>query len=86
MPSNISAIFMRNPWDAGEFLSLLWCDPWEVTEWPLPDDLDLNGLHQVRMIVYAVLQVLDLTLDESTPLIGRLVEIDRRIARMHPEK
>ena len=71
--------------DTDEYLALLWCDPWDVMEWPLPDNLGLNGLREVRMIVYAVLH-LDLTLDESTSLIGRLVEIDRRIARMHPEK
>ena len=32
------------------------------------------------MIVYAILYLLDLTLDESIPLIGRLVEINRRLA------
>ena len=34
--------------DAGEYLSLLWSDPREVTERPLPDGLDINQLHQVR--------------------------------------
>jgi hypothetical protein len=65
---------------AGKYLWLLWRDPWEVLELPLPDGLDRDQLQQVRMIVYAILHLLDLTLDEAIPLIGRLVQIDRRLA------
>jgi hypothetical protein len=49
-------------------------------ERPLPEGLSRAELEQVRMIVYGILHLLDLTLDESLPLIGRLVKIDRRLA------
>ncbi len=51
-------------------------------DFPLPDGLELDALQSVRPVVHALLQALDLTLDEATGLIGRLVEIDRRIARL----
>jgi uncharacterized protein (UPF0332 family) len=38
------------------------------------------ALQELRPVVYAHLHALDFTLDEATPLIGRLAEIDRRIA------
>jgi predicted nucleotidyltransferase len=38
------------------------------------------ALHELRPVVYAHLHALDFTLDEATPLIGRLAEIDHRIA------
>jgi hypothetical protein len=65
-------------------LNALYCDPWNAMDFdvPLPDGLDLAALQSLRPIVYALLQALDLTLDEATGLIGRLIEIDRRIARM----
>jgi hypothetical protein len=40
-------------------------------------------LQELRPVVYAHLRALDFTLDEATPLIGRLAEIDRRIAAAH---
>jgi hypothetical protein len=55
-------------------------DPWFAIEQPLPDDLDLAALKEVRPVVYALLHSLDLTLDEATPMIGLFAEIDRRIA------
>jgi hypothetical protein len=55
-------------------------DPWFAIEQPLPDDLDLGALKEVRPVVYALLHSLDFTLDEATPMIGLLAEIDRRIA------
>jgi hypothetical protein len=55
-------------------------DPWFAIEQPLPDDLDLASLQEVRPVVYALLHALDFTLDEATPIVGLLVEIDRRIA------
>lgn len=42
--------------------------------------MDAADLGLWAAVVYALLHALDLTLDESTPLIGRLVEINRRIA------
>ena len=48
-------------------------------EHPLPHDLLLAALQELRSIVYALLRALDFTPDEATPVIGRLTEIDRRI-------
>ena len=62
------------------FIEGVRCDPWFVLERPLPDGLDLAALHELRPTVHALLHALDFTLDEATPLIGRLAEIDRRIA------
>ena len=47
---------------------------------PLADSLDLAALQELRPTVYALLHALDFTLDEAIPIIGLLVEIDRRIA------
>ena len=55
-------------------------DPWFAIEQPLPDSLDLAALQELRPTVYALLHALDFTLDEAIPIIGLLVEIDRRIA------
>ena len=55
-------------------------DPWFAIEQPLPDGLDLAALQELRPTVYALLHALDFTLDEAIPIIGLLVEIDRRIA------
>jgi hypothetical protein len=66
---------------AREFIEYLRLDPWDAIDLdePLPDGLDLAALQELRTAVYALLHVLDFTLDEATPIIGRLVEIDRRI-------
>jgi hypothetical protein len=57
-------------------------DPWFVLEWPLPDNLDIDGLRRTRDIVYAIIQAVGGTLDDSLPFIGLLTEIDRHIARL----
>ena len=66
------------------FIETLQDDPWFAIEHPLllpwPDDLD--ALAYFRAAVYALLHALDFTPDEALPLIGRLVEIARRIARL----
>jgi hypothetical protein len=59
-------------------------DPWFAIEQPLPDGLDLAALQELRPTVYALLHALDFTLDEAIPIIGLLVEIDRRIALIEP--
>ena len=57
------------------------CDPWSAITEPLPDQLDdLDALRRVRSIVYAIIHALRWTLGDSLELIGRLAEIDRRIA------
>ena len=66
--------------EAASFLDDLSYDPWLAVELPLPAELDAEALRAVRAIVYAVIQAVDFTLDELTALIGRLVEIDRRLA------
>jgi hypothetical protein len=58
----------------------LLCDPWFAIELPLPDELDLDGLRRTRDIVYAIIQAVGGTLDDSLPFIGLLAEIERRIA------
>ena len=57
-------------------------DPWEAIDLdePLPDGLDLAALQELRAVVYALLHVLAFPLDEAAPIIGRLAELDRRIA------
>lgn len=67
---------------ARAFIKYVRIDPWEAIDLdqPLPADLDPAALLQLRAIVYALLQALDFTLDEATPIIGRLVEIDRSLA------
>jgi prophage tail gpP-like protein len=51
----------------------------------LPQGLDLAALEHVRQIVYAAIQAMvHLTLDVSMEFVGRLVEIDRRIAAQQP--
>jgi hypothetical protein len=66
---------------AREFIEYVRIDPWDAIDLdePLPNDLDLAALQELRSVVYALLHALDFTLDEATPIIGRLVEIDRRI-------
>ena len=66
--------------EAASFFRDLSDDPWLAVELPLPAELDAEALRAVRAIVYAVIQAVDFTLEESTALIGRLVEIDRRLA------
>ena len=39
---------------------------------------------ELRIASYAIIQALDGTLDESSPSIGRLGEIDRRLAALTP--
>ena len=63
--------------DAACFLLCLDRDPWLAAELPLPAELDADALRAVRVIVYALIQAVDFTFEESTALIGRLVEIDR---------
>jgi hypothetical protein len=41
---------------------------------------DAAALKRLRPIVYAVIHALSWSLDDSLGLVGRLVEIDRRIA------
>jgi hypothetical protein len=55
-------------------------DPWLAVELPLPDNLDLDGLRLARDIVYAIIHAIRGTLEDNLPFIGRLVELDRRIA------
>ena len=56
-------------------------DPWAAITEPLPESLyDLDALKRLRPIVYAVIHAFTWSLDDSLGLIGRLVEIDRRIA------
>ena len=56
-------------------------DPWAAITEPLPEGLcDLDALRRLRPIVYAVIHAFTWSLDDSLGLIGRLVEIDRRIA------
>jgi hypothetical protein len=66
--------------DAACFLLDLDRDPWLAAELPLPAELDADALRTARAVVYAVIQAVDFTFEESTALIGRLVEIDRRLA------
>jgi hypothetical protein len=54
-------------------------DPWLAMEHPLPHDLHLAALQELHSIFYALLPALDFTVDAAAPLIGRLMEIDRRI-------
>jgi hypothetical protein len=69
---------------ARDFIDALICDPWFAIELPLPDQLALADLRRTRAIVYAIIQALGGTLDDSLPFIGRLAEIDRRIALNEP--
>ena len=56
-------------------------DPWAAVTERLPESLyDLDALKQLRPIVYAVIHAFNWGLDDSLGLIGRLVEIDRRIS------
>ena len=66
------------------FLEGVWFDPWFAIEQPLPDGLDLAALQELRPTVYALLHALDFTHDEAIPIIGLMVEIDRRIALIEP--
>ena len=54
-----------------------------VIEGPLPAPI-LRSVRQLHIAAYAIIQELDGTLDESLHLIGRLAEIDRRIAALTP--
>ncbi len=66
---------------ARDFVSEVEFRPWSAITEPLPDQLDdLDALCGVRAVVYAVIHSLHWTLDDSLELIGRLAEIDRRIA------
>ena len=67
--------------EAREFMVRVFdCDPWFAIELPLPDGLDIDGLRRTRDVVYAIIQAVGGTLDDSLPFIGRLAEIARRIA------
>jgi hypothetical protein len=56
-------------------------DSWAAITEPLPEGLyDLDALTRLRRIIYAVTHAFTWSLDDSLGLIGRLVEIDRRIA------
>jgi hypothetical protein len=67
---------------ARDFIDALICDPWFAIELPLPDNLDIDELRRTRDIVYAIIQAVGGTLDDSLPFIGLLTAIDRRIARL----
>ena len=72
--------------EARYFLEGIEFDPWTAAELPVPGGLDVDGLRRVWLIVHAIIHALDCTLDECLPLIGRLVEIDRRLeAAQHGE-
>jgi len=43
---------------------------------------DLDALRHARDILYAIIHSVRCTLDDALPMIGRLVEIDRRIAAL----
>jgi hypothetical protein len=66
------------------FIEALLRDPWLAIELPLPDELDIDGLRRTRDIVYAIIQALGGTLDDSLPLVGLLAEIERRITLNEP--
>jgi hypothetical protein len=68
--------------DAAElFMFEIEHDPWAAITEPLPESLyDLGALKRLRPIVYAVIHAFTWGLDDSLGLIGRLVEIDRRIS------
>jgi len=56
-------------------------DPWAAITEPLHERLyDFDALKRLRPIVYAVIHAFTWSPDDSLGLIGRLVEIDRRIA------
>ena len=56
-------------------------DPWAAITEPLSESLyHLDALKRLRPIVHAVIHAFTWSLDDSLGLIGRLVEIDRRIA------
>ena len=58
-------------------------DPWAAITEPLPAGLyNLGALKRLRPIVYAVIHAFTWSLDDSLGLIGRLAEIDRRIAQI----
>jgi hypothetical protein len=87
-----SLLDRREPHKLARCCFAIWSCPWTqrpTTSWsrcntihdePLPAGLELAALQRLRAVVYASLQALDFTLDEATAIIGRLVEIDRRIA------
>ena len=66
---------------ARDFIEDVRVDPRFALELSLPEGLDLPALQEVRPVVYALLHALDFTLDEATPIIGLLVEIDRPLPR-----
>jgi hypothetical protein len=64
-----------------DFIFLLEHDPWWIIfEGGLPEGLDVETLTLLRVNVYAIIQALDATLDDTLPVIGLLAEIDRRLA------
>jgi hypothetical protein len=63
-----------------EFIFFLELDPLEIIDAPLPDDLDIETLQLARAAALAMLQMLELNLHDSEPLIGKLAEINRRLA------
>lgn len=66
--------------EALDFLRRVAVDAWDAVDLPLPNGLDIDDLRFLRDTVYAIIHALDSTLDDSLPFIGRLAEIDRRLA------
>ena len=56
-------------------------DAWAAITEPLPESLyHLDALRRLRPIVYSVIHAVTWSLGDSLGRIGRLTEIDRRIA------
>ena len=78
--------FCPTPRAAHDFLREIELDPWSwmAAGLPLPDGLDADALQRARVIVYALIHALRCTLDYALPIVGRPVEIHRRIAALRP--
>ena len=86
LPVDVVRRILRHPRAAHDFLREIELDPWSwmAAGLPLPDGLDADALQRARVIVYALIHALRCTLDYALPIVGRLVEIDRRIAALRP--
>jgi hypothetical protein len=67
-----------------EFLNPFEFDPWEAIGSVLPNVLNLTAFQAIRPTVQALIQALDLPVEETTPLKQQLSEIDQRIAQLTP--
>ena len=68
--------------ETAQFCYALQGDPWAVLDFDLPLPADLDTLRHARDILYAIIHSVRCTLDDALPMIGRLIEIDRRIAAL----